>query len=200
MARIAVEDRRQLLIDAAWRVLARDGLANLTTRSVAAEAQMPQGAFHYCFSSKEELLTTLVSGAVDELAERSAHPVAPVDAELHTILRETIYALWQRIVDPPGKQLALYELTVYAVRSGATDLPTDQYRGYFGAATQLLDAVANAAEINWTVPTDTLARLIVSVIDGVGLTWLTDHDDEAARRVLDLLVNQLHASATIQST
>ncbi|ALG87038.1 hypothetical protein ACH46_18905 [Gordonia phthalatica] len=192
---MAVEDRRQLLIDAAWRVLVRDGLANLTTRSVAAEAQMPQGAFHYCFSSKDELLTTLVSGAVAELGEHSAHPVAPGDADLHSILRDTIDALWRRIVAPPEKQLALYELTVYAVRNGATDLPASQYRGYFAAATRLLDAVADAAEVTWTAPTDSLARLIVSVIDGVGLTWLTDHDDEAAQRVLALLVSQLESSA-----
>ena len=46
MQRIAVEDRRQALLAAGLRVIARDGMARASTRAIAAEADMPTASFH----------------------------------------------------------------------------------------------------------------------------------------------------------
>ena len=51
MPRIAVDARRELLVEAAIRVMARDGVAKATTRSIVAEAGMALAAFHYSFRS-----------------------------------------------------------------------------------------------------------------------------------------------------
>ena len=46
MPRIAVDERRELLVEAAIRVMVRDGAAEPTTRSVVAEAGMASAAAH----------------------------------------------------------------------------------------------------------------------------------------------------------
>jgi len=195
MGRLAVADRRALLLAAASRVIARDGIAELTTRAIAAEAGMPQGAFHYCFRSKDELLAELIRATVDDLVARSsADPAVTGDPE--ETIRVGLRALWEGIVEPADKQLALYELTLYALRNAdLAELPESQYRGYVLAATRFLDTVATHARITWTTPVPVLARLLVSVVDGLGLNWLADRDRAAAHAVLDAFAHQLAVSA-----
>ena len=53
MTRIPVVDRRTALVQAALRVVARDGVAAATTRRIVAEAGMPLASFHYVFASRD---------------------------------------------------------------------------------------------------------------------------------------------------
>ncbi|QSE72519.1 TetR/AcrR family transcriptional regulator [Rhodococcus sp. PSBB049] len=195
MGRLAVADRRALLLAAASRIIARDGIAEMTTRAIANEAGMQQGAFHYCFRSKEELLVELIRVTVDDLVTRSSAAVT-MSGDLYETIRSALRGLWENVVDPADKQLALYELTMYALRNpDLAALSESQYRGYTLAATRFLEAVAARADVEWTVPVPILARLLVSVVDGLGLTWLADRDDDAAHAVLDTFARQLAGSA-----
>ncbi|MDQ0983804.1 TetR/AcrR family transcriptional regulator [Streptomyces sp. V2I9] len=56
MARRYDPDRRTRIIDAALRVIAADGIAGLSHRTVAAEADVPLGSTTYHFGSLDELL------------------------------------------------------------------------------------------------------------------------------------------------
>lgn len=56
MSRLPVPQRRAALIEAALRVIARDGLAAATTRAIAAEAGMSLASLHYAFTSRDELI------------------------------------------------------------------------------------------------------------------------------------------------
>jgi hypothetical protein len=50
--------------------------------------------------------------------------------------------------------------------------------------------IAEAARIEWTRPVDELARMVLTVTDGVVLSWLVDRDSDAAVRALDAFVGQ----------
>ncbi|WP_103508264.1 TetR/AcrR family transcriptional regulator [Streptomyces sp. SM13] len=56
MARRYDPERRTRIIDAALRVIAADGMAGLSHRTVAAEADVPLGSTTYHFASLDELL------------------------------------------------------------------------------------------------------------------------------------------------
>ena len=60
VTRMSVDQRRSLLIEAAINVMARDGVANVGTRAIVAEADMTIGVFHYCFRSKDELVVEVL--------------------------------------------------------------------------------------------------------------------------------------------
>lgn len=48
--------RKTEILDAALRIIGRDGLGGLSMRALAAEAQMPLGAMGYYFKGKQELI------------------------------------------------------------------------------------------------------------------------------------------------
>jgi TetR/AcrR family transcriptional regulator, regulator of biofilm formation and stress response len=52
-----VSDRRRLIVEAALRVIARDGVNAATHRAVAAEAGVPPASTTYHFSSKAQIVT-----------------------------------------------------------------------------------------------------------------------------------------------
>ena len=59
------EARRDLILDAAIRVLGAEGVGALTHRRVAAEAGLPLAATTYWFASKEQLLVSAYRRAAD---------------------------------------------------------------------------------------------------------------------------------------
>lgn len=66
-------ERRQLLIDAAWRCAALRGFRDLTVDDVCAEAGVSKGAFYGYFGHKQDLLLALLeddAAALDRELER----------------------------------------------------------------------------------------------------------------------------------
>ncbi len=60
MSNLRVGRRRELLLEAGERVIARVGLEGATTRAVVTEAGMPLASFHYAFTSREEFVRLLL--------------------------------------------------------------------------------------------------------------------------------------------
>ncbi len=69
MARRYDPDRRTRIIDAALRVIVADGIAGLSHRSVAAEADVPLGSTTYHFGSLDELLTAALRRSNENFAQ-----------------------------------------------------------------------------------------------------------------------------------
>ncbi len=195
MPRLAVAERRRLLLAAAARVMAREGIARTTTRAITAEAGMPRGSFHYCFRSKDELLRELITVVVSGMAGAARDAPSPGD-DLPRSLQSGLRALWRTVTESPDEQLVLYELTTYALRDPATaKLAEWQYETYYQHATEYLNFLARHASISWSLPMPTLARLFVTVIDGLSLNWLPDRDTTAALAVLDSFADHLASLA-----
>jgi len=200
VARLAVAERRRMLLAAAARVMARDGIAQTTTRAITEEAGMPRGSFHYCFRSKDELLRELITVVVGDMVQ-AARDAPTGGGDLSEVLRTGLRALWGSVTEHPDEQLVLYELTTYALRDPATvELARWQYESYYGQATEYLTFVAEQEGIGWSLPMPTLARLLVTVIDGLSLNWLPDRDSAAALGVLDAFAAHLATLAAPPGT
>jgi AcrR family transcriptional regulator len=200
VARLAVAERRRMLLAAAARVMARDGIAQTTTRAITEEAGMPRGSFHYCFRSKDELLRELITVVVGDMVQ-AARDAPGERGDLRQRLRTGLRALWGSVTEHPDEQLVLYELTTYALRDPATvELARWQYESYYGQATEYLTFVAEQEGIGWSLPMPTLARLLVTVIDGLSLNWLPDRDSAAALGVLDAFAAHLATLAAPPGT
>ena len=192
MARLPVEERRAALVEAALRVMARDGLAAGTTRAIAAEAGMPLASFHYAFASRDELLRELVHRVVGaELAAAAGQMDAP---DLAGCLRQAAAGYLDHLEREPGHEQLMLELTLHAVRDPALRaVARQQYRAYAAGATRLLQRAAEVSGARWRRPLPELARLLVTLVDGATTTWLVDRDTAATRAVLDAAVDQLVA-------
>ncbi|MFJ8433989.1 TetR/AcrR family transcriptional regulator [Kitasatospora sp. NPDC094019] len=187
MVRRSADERREELLEAAIKVMIRDGVAKATTRTIVAEAGLPLGAFHYCFRSKEELLHSVIERITQgALAPAVAAATSVEGVPVADIVRDTLRVYWDRIRATPDEHLLTYELTQYALRqSGLSEVARRQYGHYLAVNAESLATMARLAGFAWTVPLPTLARYGLAVLDGLTLNWLIDRDDEAAGAALD---------------
>ncbi len=183
MARMSAGERRELLVQAAIRVMTRDGVANTTTRSIVAEADMPLGVFHYCFRSKEELFEQVMA-TINETSFDAVVPVLNGDETFEQILIDGLQAYWAHVVKDRGPHQLTYELTQHALRT-TPSAAQRQYDHYYELNKRFLAGVTELTRHEWLIPLDTVSRYLLAVIEGVTFQWLVDGDAEAASSVLE---------------
>ncbi|AWW40204.1 TetR family transcriptional regulator [Streptomyces sp. AS58] len=173
MARRYDPERRQRIIDAAIRVVGAQGLAGLSHRSVAAEADVPLGSTTYHFKTLDELMVAALRQANEGFAGVVAarrtltDPHCDLAAELAAVLGEWLAG------DRTGVELE-YELYLAALRRPALRPVAAEWAE---GVTELL--------VRRTDPVT--ARALLALMDGICLqVLLTDvpYDEGYAREVL----------------
>jgi AcrR family transcriptional regulator len=186
-----VPARRVALIQAALRVISREGVAAATTRAIAAEAGMSLASLHYAFESRDELIAYVVQ----EQTYAALETIQP-GTDLVSTIRNALRAFLDVVAADPQRELAMFELTQYALRTpGMADAAQRQYDGYHAAAAQVVAAVGELTGHRWARPIDEMARILVTLTDGLTLRWLVDRDTDAAAPVIDFAAHALAALA-----
>lgn len=195
MARMSVDERRRRLVEAAIAVMAREGVANTTTRGIVAEAGMQIGVFHYCFRSKEELVLEVMR-AINERSYTAVGEVLAQPLEAADLIRAAVQAYWSHIAQNPLEHLLTYELTQYALRTPeAEHAAVEQYRNYTEGMVALITAMAQQGGFTWRTPAEVQAKFILAAIEGITFQWLVDRDDIAVQPLLEELGDYLVAKA-----
>lgn len=194
MSRVPAEQRREQLIEATIELAIREGLAAASVRRIADEANVSLGVVHYCFSSKEALLNAVAESFVTPILGPIREAIEQAD---QTSLEETsqaaFEAFWNVTQEAPGRQLLSYELTAWSIR-GDSEAARLLYQTYTevieGFLTQGLGLKDRPG-----LPLRTLARMILTITDGVSLGWLVDRDDQLARDLLNTFIRLLVLAA-----
>lgn len=193
MVRMSAEDRRDKLIEAAIRVMTRDGVARATTRAIASEADMPLGNLHYAFKSKHEILVKVIETiARQSKGDIDAAVLTSPDLDLETVATAGLMAYLDHVIAHPKEHLVTYELTQYALREGGfEDVARNQYEYYLRENDDLLAAFADLMGVEYVVPLSVVSRFVFSAMDGLALNYLAIGDEEHARAVVRLGVSAL---------
>lgn len=193
---MAAAQRRASLVQAALRVIARDGVAAATTRAIVAEADMPLASFHYAFRSRDELIAELIEFVVDNEA-MAASAALSFEGDLKSTIRGGLKAFMDLVASDPLREQAMLELTQYALRTpDLGDAAVRQYASYYRAAAAILETVAQKLGIAWQRPIDEMARILITLTDGLTMGWLVDRDTAATERVIDFAAQALAALAS----
>lgn len=194
MRRMPPEERRDELIAAAIRVIARRGVAAATTRAITAEAGMPLGAFTYIFGTQAELMTAVIDTVIEQ--ERFAAESRAIDpTSMVAALRSGLEGYIDLLERDPDHEIALLELALVARRRDPAGQMRAQWETYYRAAEQVLVYAAEITGSRWTQPVADLARHLVVVVDGLTTTWLADGDSDAARRTASFAATALAAAS-----
>jgi AcrR family transcriptional regulator len=198
-----VDVRRDLLVRAAFRVIADHGVEAATTRRICAEADMSLASFHYAFESRDELLAELVArGTSDEQASIIA-PLAPPDPsdadtgwklpeDIATLIKAGLMSYLESVVADPKREAAMITLAQYARRTeGLEHFATRLYTRYYEIAQTSLEAAATAMGATWSTDPEYLAPLVVAATDGLTLAYLNTGDRVIAERIVDATVAAL---------
>lgn len=182
---ISADIRRERLVAAALRVMKREGVAAATTRAICAEADMPHGAFHYCFRSKQELYAALLSTDINITLD-GAWPAVTPQADPTENIRTLLRAYWSAVEADPEAQVVLTELVNLALREPElSELPAWEHRAYLDKAVSYLERFADEAHLELTIDTRALAEMIIAALGGVISSWLSHRDNGIALETLD---------------
>ena len=189
MSRMPVDVRRTKLIEAAMTVMARDGVARTTTRSIVSEAGMTTGSFHYCFYSKEELeleVMRLLNARTFDAVREQARMEGP------DVIERVVAAYVDTLVGDPQRRQLAFELTLHGLReAGLKDAAVKQYRARIEATEKFLASVAASGGFSWRLPKAELARLMLSMAEGIGFQWLATEQDATKEELYEALVGFL---------
>ncbi|WBQ04432.1 TetR/AcrR family transcriptional regulator [Kribbella sp. CA-293567] len=175
--RLKGERRRQELIEATLRVVAKDGVSGVSHRTVAREAGQPATAAAYYFDGIDDLLTAALTSCMDEDADRMRRLAEAVDGGADSI--RLLADLMAEVIRDPRRLLAEYELYLLAARDERLRGPTDRW----------LTAVAEFARRHTDDPVR--VQTVVATVDGLMLqALLTDQPSTSAQfeAVLRLLL------------
>lgn len=189
-------DRRTEILEAAIRVLARDGIAQATTRKLAAEAGINQATLLYYVGSKDELLLAVLREMMRQTREIAVTAATEHPVPLREAIANSVRAFWHHVETTPELQVMQYELTLYALRNPESAwLAREQYSGYCDVVEGMLRAACEQPETTCAIPCDALSRFIVGGLDGLILQFVSDQNVARARRDLDVLIAAVIALA-----
>ena len=189
-------DRRTEILEAAIRVLARDGIAQASTRKLAAEAGINQATLLYYLGSKDELLLAVLREMMRQTREIAIAAATEHVLPLREAIANSVRAFWRHVEATPELQVMQYELTLYALRNPESAwLAREQYSGYCAVVEGVLRATCEQQGTTCAVSYDALARFIVGGLDGLILQFVSDQSITRARRDLDLLIAAVIALA-----
>ncbi|MEV6833115.1 TetR family transcriptional regulator [Streptomyces sp. NPDC051133] len=174
---MSAEARREQLIEAAVRVIAREGADGATTRKIADEAKAPLASLHYCFQNKENLLLAVFAQLSEELPVEVDLPEGE-DASLGLVIEQCLTRTMQWSVQNPVRIRAMIEVTLWAERYDP-ELSVGFYDAFLKSSEAVLrqvDVPLSDEELN------SVLRVAMSLVDGLSLQMFTDGDTERTLR------------------
>ena len=109
------EERRELIADALWRVVRRDGFAAVSVRSVAAETGWSTGSLRHYFSTQAEL----VAFAMESLIERARARIEAAGRSVHDL--DGVVALLEEALPMDAHRRAESEVWLAMASASRTD-------------------------------------------------------------------------------
>jgi AcrR family transcriptional regulator len=164
-----VAQRRARIVTATMPLIARDGIAGLSTRMIAREANVNLSVLHGLFGGKDDLLLavldTATSAMIATLVAVDGHP----GGGLRVALTESFAALCALLDRMPALPLIRCEVLLYACRRPARAAGACRQQQRYLDALQTCYRVACAPGELGLIAFDELAALVGSSIDGLAL-------------------------------
>ncbi len=165
------------IIQAAIRVLAKQGYAQTSLMDIAREAGMSKGAVHYHFPTKDALIQIVLRTALNAVQERTIEAWGRGGDQPFVSLRKSLETLWAIRAERTDEALVVADLLAQSLY--AEKLRPDLAEFYRMAAQQISDHVApqlEAAGIRPKIDATILPRLIIGLLDGLVMQAFVDPD------------------------
>jgi AcrR family transcriptional regulator len=194
--------RRDEILSATWRVIARDGIAKATIRAIAREADCSRGILAHYFDDKADILGSALVMSHRRVAARmdaKAGGLAGLDA-LRVVMLEALPLDGQRDIE------AQIEISFWGRALGNPALRDLQHSEFDRLRSRLLRHLLEAAKLGQLrdgVDPDFATRQLAVLIDGVSAERVLHPEQIPADRqvaMLDRLLDSLRPQPTAVST
>jgi AcrR family transcriptional regulator len=175
------EQRRRELAEAVWRVIVSDGVAEVSIRSVAAEAGWSTGALRHYFASRADLLAFACEQVIAQVTARlqALQPAGSLRDAVAAALLETMP------VDDDRHTEVSIAFSFLALGLGDPELARVQRLHFTGMYELCLNLIRQLVPNPGPVPAETRARRLHALVDGWSVHVLAGHL-QPAQMVADL--------------
>lgn len=182
MSRKTADQRRAEALDAARRIILREGISQVSVRKVAEEAGMSTGSLRHIFPLHDDLFVALLDDGADHAQPRVTAIIEQGFAAGRAPVDVAVDALIEIVPTRDDTRLeALSQLAVLSAHSGNADVVSSRRRAGEG-----LDRLCEALGQWSTRPADFDAVELRLILDGLVLRLL-ERPDTDEERVRDLL-------------
>jgi AcrR family transcriptional regulator len=181
------------IVEAAMRVLARQGYAHSSLMDIANEVGMSKGAVHYHFPTKEALITQVLETACEAVAERTRKVWTSGDPL--TAMRSALHELWHVRAELSDEVKVVADLLAQSLHDDKLREPLATY--YRFASSQVeehLRANAEALGLHSKIDHKFLPRIMHALLDGLLLQKIFDPEsitDEQVVHSLEIIAASL---------
>jgi TetR/AcrR family transcriptional regulator, regulator of cefoperazone and chloramphenicol sensitivity len=173
-----VDQQREKLVAAGYRVAVRVGMANLRTREVATEAGITVATLHYYFPTKHDLVRAVIDHVVRDLIE-SLDGTDDAHIEGLAWLRAMLIGLQRQALANPGRFRLLHDLIWSSREDPATrDLHGQWHARWLDRIAENLASAQRRGEIRPDLDPIVTAVMVIYLALGMQLrpSRLVDYD------------------------
>jgi len=159
------DERRRSLIEATWRVIAREGIASATTRGIAREAGCSSGVLAHYFADKAELMASAMLAGHAEVHAR-------LDPALTGLASVRQYMLECLPLDARRRFLAVVEASFWGQAVGnrrLVDLYAQEVEGFRGTLRVRLLQARELGELRPGVDVEAVVHELHVLNDGLSI-------------------------------
>lgn len=170
------DERRRSLIEAAYRIIAEQGIKGLRTRAVAAQVGLTHATLHYYFPTKEALIEAVIDYAVFQrllagiplfVEDRTGMPLEQ--------LRELLVGLEHSMREDMTNVLVLNELILHTPKNPAIRdlfLRENVFGNWYNGMKSLLEQGIQQKQFRSDLDPGSASSVLITFILGLGITFL----------------------------
>lgn len=178
---------RTQIIEGAIRALSATGVVGATTRSIAAESGVQLATLHYHFDNKSALLLAVLDALIDEMTQALRRGIKG-SSDLNGCIEQVLRAAWHWVMQTRVLQIVQYELTLYAIREGASWLAERQYDAYVQLYYDFLRHIPADRGGLSQAECKTVAHFMLAGVDGLILQELAKPNRARSKRSIEALI------------
>lgn len=162
------EARREELVEATWRVIARAGMVGATMREIAREAGVSTGILAHYFADKEDLLgyaLRLSHRRVYERIHARTQGLIGLSA-LRVIMLEALPLDQERLLEA---QIEMHFLSHAVGNESLRELQNREFERFWDALHHRVSEAQTLGEISTTVDADWITHQLIILVEGISL-------------------------------
>jgi AcrR family transcriptional regulator len=188
-------ERREALLAAVWRVIARDGLERATVRTIAEETGWSTGVLAHYFADKEDILTSALQLSRERIRARWDEKLA--DLKGVAALRELV--LDNLPLDDERELETRFHFNYWTrllTREGVAAAQWRQGPELVDRLTGLVEEAQTLGEIAPDVPSADVGERLLALIDGLSLHALLNPERLTRERQVAIVEREFEQMAT----
>ena len=192
-------EARQLILDAAEELIARQGVEGVSLRAINAAAGVSPGVLHYHFGSREVLVTELISRHMEQLVEQRGRMLDVLQPQQHPDIRDIVATLVTPLAElargeaADGRRYVRFIARLYADRSPILDEVSRRYQEVHQAYPALLaralpHQTAADLELRLAMANHCMLQMLADLTAPVR-PWLNQGIERSDAEIIEMLID-----------